>query len=52
MTALITSPKRKTVKAGKRERIRKMLAKLHLEQARPVVDGQLMMLLGMKKEKR
>jgi hypothetical protein len=51
MTTPITPAQRKEViKAGKRERIAKMLAKMYPQQ--PVIDEQLMMLLGRKKETR
>jgi hypothetical protein len=50
MSKPITSEHRKQVKAGKRERIAKMLAKLNPPKL--VSDEQLMMLLGRKKETR
>ena len=49
---MTSSSKREAVKAGKHERISKMIKKLQAEQPRPVVDEQMMGLLGMKKEKK
>jgi hypothetical protein len=49
---MTSSSKREAVKAGKHERIRKMIEKLHPKQPKPVVDEQLKVVLGMKKETR
>jgi hypothetical protein len=49
---MTSSSQREAVKAGKHERIRKMIEKLHPKQPKPVVDEQLMRLLGVKKETR
>jgi hypothetical protein len=44
----MTSPQRKAVKAGKHERIRKMMEKLRPEQPKPMFDEQLLKLLEVK----
>jgi hypothetical protein len=49
---MTSSCKREAVKAGKHERIRKMIEKLQPKQPRPVVDEQLKVVLGMKKVSR
>jgi hypothetical protein len=49
---MTSSTKREAVKAGKHERIRKMIENLNPQQPKPVVDEQLnLLLLGMKEEK-
>ena len=48
----MTPAERKAVKAGKHERIRKLLETLRPAQPKPMFDEQLMMLLAMQKEKK
>jgi hypothetical protein len=47
---MTTSTKREAVKAGKHERIRKMIEKIHPQQSKPVVDEQLNLLLGVEED--
>ncbi|HEX3642346.1 MAG TPA: hypothetical protein VHV10_13730 [Ktedonobacteraceae bacterium] len=47
---MTSSIQREAVKAGKHERIRKMIEKLRPKQPKPVVDEQLKVVLGIEED--